>query len=88
MGYHFICATTDSQNYSCVLFLQLSEDDSAMIKEMKQLMLIKVNEYYGEGCDMDVLDKAMLLDPRFKNVAFVSSDILLPELAIKGNIHF
>ena len=43
-------------------------------------MLTKVNEYYGEGCDLEVLDKAMLLDPRFKNVSFVSSDILLPEL--------
>ena len=41
----------------------LSEDDSVMVKEMKQLMLIKVNEYYGEGCDMEMLDKAMLLDP-------------------------
>ena len=47
---------------------------------MKQLMLAKMNEYYGEGCDMEVLDKAMLLDPRFKNVSFLSSDILLPEL--------
>ena len=62
------------------VFLQLSEGDSAMVKEMKQLMLAKMNEYYGEGCDMEVLDKAMLLDPRFKNVSFVSSDILLPEL--------
>ena len=51
-----------------------------MVKEMKQLMLAKMNEYYGEGCDMEVLDKAMLLDPWFKNVSFVSSDILLSEL--------
>ena len=29
---------------------------------------------------MEVLNKAMLLDPRFKNVSFVSSNILLPEL--------
>ena len=47
---------------------------------MKQLMITKINEYYGEDCDMEVLNKAMLLDPRFKNASFVSSDILLPEL--------
>ena len=62
------------------VFLQLSEGDSAMVKEMKQLMLAKMNEYYSDGCDMEVLDKAMLLDPRYKNVLFVSSNILLPEL--------
>ena len=47
---------------------------------MKQLMITKINEYYGEDCDMKVLNKAMLLDPRFKNALFVSFDILLPEL--------
>ena len=43
-------------------------------------MLNKIGQYYGEGCDLGMLDKVMLLDPRFKNVTFVSSDILLPEL--------
>ena len=62
------------------VFLQSCEDDSTLVKEMKQLMIIKINEYYGEDCDMQVLNKAMLLDPRFKNALFVSSDILLPEL--------
>jgi len=55
----------------------LSEDDSPLVKQMKQEMIIKVNEYYGDGCDMEVLNKCMLLDPRFKNV---SSDSLLDEL--------
>ena len=47
---------------------------------MKQQMITKVNEYYGNGCDVEVLNKCMLLDPRFKNVSFASSDILLDEL--------
>ena len=34
---------------------------------------------------MEVLNKAMLLDPQFKYVSFVFSDFLFPEL-IEGNI--
>ena len=41
---------------------------------------IEVNVYHSEDCDMEVLKKAMLFDPQFKNASFVSSDILLPEL--------
>jgi len=51
-----------------------------LVKQMKQEMITKVNEYYGDGCDMEVLNKCMLLDPRFKNVSFASSDSLLDEL--------
>jgi len=47
---------------------------------MKQLMLAKVNEYCGDGCDLEILNKSMLLDPRFKNVLFASTDSLLVEL--------
>ena len=36
------------------VFLQLSEGDTAMVREMKQLMLAKMNEYNGEGCNMEV----------------------------------
>ena len=61
-------------------FLQTSDSDHSIVKEMKEVMLNKIVQYYGEGCDLGMLDKAMLLDPRFKNVIFVSSDILLPEL--------
>jgi len=61
-------------------FLQISDNDHNTLKEVKEVMLHKIDQYYGEGCDLAMLDKAMLLDPRFKNVTFVSSDILLPEL--------
>ena len=65
-------------------YLLCSEDDSPLVKQMKQQMkqqmITKVNEYYGDGCDLEVLNKCMLLDPRFKNVSFASSDILLNEL--------
>jgi len=55
-----------------------------MIKEMKELMLAKMNKYYGKGYNMEVLNKAMLLDPQFKNVSFMSSDILFPELIYRN----
>ena len=70
------------QKITC--FLQTSHHDHSMVKEMKQVMLNKIDQYYGEGCDLGMLDKAMLLDPRFKNV---SSDILIPELVeVASNI--
>ena len=37
-------------------------------------------EYYGDGCDFEILNNSMILDPRFKNVSFASSDSLLDEL--------
>ena len=58
------------------VYLMPSDSDHKFIKEMK-----KLNEYYGRDCDLSVLDKAMLLDPRFKNVSFLSSDCLLQEMA-------
>ena len=64
-----------SQNHQ-----QNLEDDSALVKQMKQLMLAKVNEYYGDGCDLEILNKSMLLDIQFKNVLFPSTDSLLDEL--------
>ena len=45
------------------VFLQSCEDDSTLVKVMKQLTITKINEYYSEDCDMEVLNKAMLLDP-------------------------
>ena len=45
------------------IFLLSSENNNGLVKKMKQVMLTKVNEYYGEDCDTEVLDKAMLLDP-------------------------
>ena len=69
------------QKNHIVLFLQTSDSDHSTVKEMKEVMLHKFDHYCGEGCDLAMLDKAMLMDPRFKNVTFVSSDILLPELA-------
>ena len=54
------------------------DSDGRFIKEMKKVMLDKLNQYYGHDCDLSVLDEAMLLDPRFKNV---SSDCLLQEMA-------
>ena len=62
-------------------FLQTSDSDHSTVKEMKEVMLHKFDHYCGEGCDLAMLDKAMLMNPRFKNVTFVSSDIVLPELA-------
>ena len=47
-----------------------SDSDHRFVKEMK-IMLDKLNEYYGHDCDLSVFDKAMLLDPRFKNASFV-----------------
>ena len=43
--------------------LQSCEVDSTLVTAIKQLMITKINEYYGEDCDMEVLSKAMLLDP-------------------------
>lgn len=48
---------------------------------MKKVMFEKLNEYYGNDSDLCVLDKATLLDPRFKNVSFLSPDCLLQEMA-------
>jgi len=53
----------------------VSDSDHSIVKEMKEVMLHKIEQYYGEDCDLGMLDKAMLLDPTFKNVTFVSSDI-------------
>ena len=58
-----------------------SDSDHRFVKEMKKIMLDKLNEYYGHDCDLSVFDKAMLLDPRFKNASFMSSDCLLQEMA-------
>ena len=47
---------------------------------MKQLMLGKVSEYYGDSCDFKILNKSMLPDPWFKNMLFASTDSLPDEL--------
>jgi len=78
MGNNFICSPFNAKNH--ILFLLTFDRDHSIVKEMKEVMLHKIDRYYGEDCDLGILDKAMLLDPRFKNVTFVSSDILLPEL--------
>ena len=47
---------------------------------VKQIMLAKVNKYYGDGCTLEILNKSMLLDPWFKILLFASTDSLLDEL--------
>ena len=48
MCYNFIHSTADSQDNSS--FLQSYEEDSTLATAMKQLMITKINEYYGEDC--------------------------------------
>ena len=57
-----------------------TEGEHRLKKVMKRLMREKLLEYYGDEAHLALLNKATVLDPRFKNAPFVSTDGLVEEM--------
>lgn len=66
------------------MFLQISHSDHSVVREMKEITLQKIDQYYGKGSDLGMLDKAKVLDPRFNN-CFIRYFLLLELVEAASN---